>query len=135
MECRGTLPGGRGRVRERSRLAARQVRRRHRIRVIRALLTVDTLAWHGGDCGRAHDREPEWITQLALVRAMADVVQGMRGRGCRRPGGCRDACRNGAIRSPMPPSGGDRVGQAAWVQMLPSKLTSILPARQVRRAV
>jgi hypothetical protein len=33
------------------------------------------------------------------------------------------------------PSGGDRVGQAAWVQMSPSKLTPILPARQVRRAV
>jgi hypothetical protein len=43
--------------------------------VIRVLLTVETLAWHRGDCGPTHDREPEWITQLALVRAMADVVQ------------------------------------------------------------
>src|SRR6266487_2456112 len=65
-----------------------------------------------GDCGPSHDREPEWITQLALVRAMADVVQ-ERGRGGRRPGGCRDTRRNGATRSPTPPSGGDRVGQAA----------------------
>jgi len=52
-----------------------QVRGRHRIRVIRAPLTVETLAWHRGDCGPSHDREPEWITQLALLRAMADVVQ------------------------------------------------------------
>jgi ketosteroid isomerase-like protein len=43
--------------------------------VIRVLLTAETLAWHRGDCGPSHDREPEWITQLALVRAMADVVQ------------------------------------------------------------
>src|SRR5258708_39872232 len=124
MECRGTLPGGRGRVRERSRLAARQVRRRHRIRVIRALLTVDTLSWHRGDCGPSHDREPERITQLALVRAMADVVQGIRGRGCGRPGGCRDAWRYGAIRAPMQPSGGERVGQATGRQMSPWKLAS-----------
>jgi len=48
---------------------------------------------------------------------------------------CRDTRRNGATRSPTPPSGGDRVGQAAWVQMSPSKLTPILPARQVRRAM
>ena len=44
-----------------------------RIMVIRMLLTVETLAWHRGDCGPSHDREPDWITQLALVRAMADV--------------------------------------------------------------
>ena len=43
--------------------------------MIRAPLTVETLAWHRGDCGPSCDREPQWITQLALVRAMADVVQ------------------------------------------------------------
>jgi len=25
-------------------------------------LTVDTLAWHRGDCESSHQREPEWIT-------------------------------------------------------------------------
>ena len=49
---------------------ARGLRRRHRIMVIRVLLTVETLAWHRGDCGPSHDREPEWITRLALVRAV-----------------------------------------------------------------
>ncbi len=43
--------------------------------MIRAPLTVETLAWHRGDSGPSHDHEPESITQLALVRAMADVVQ------------------------------------------------------------
>jgi hypothetical protein len=71
----GHVPGGRASVRDASRFAARQVRGRHRIRVIRVLLTVEMLAWHRGDCGPSHDREPEWITQLALVRAMADVMQ------------------------------------------------------------
>ena len=52
-----------------------QVRGRHQILVIRVSLTVETLAWHRGDCGPSHDRGPEWITQLALVRAIADVVQ------------------------------------------------------------
>lgn len=30
--------------------------------MIHALLTVDRLAWHRGDRGPSHDREPEWIT-------------------------------------------------------------------------
>ena len=49
---------------------ARGLRRRHRIMVIRVLLTVETLAWHRRGCGPSHDREPEWITRLALVRAV-----------------------------------------------------------------
>ena len=49
---------------------ARGLRRRHLIMVIRVLLTVETLAWHRGDSGPSHDREPEWITRLALVRAV-----------------------------------------------------------------
>jgi hypothetical protein len=102
--------------------------------VIRAPLTVETLAWHRGDCGPSHDREPEWITQLALVRAMADVAQ-ERVEEEAADLVVAETRRNGATRSPTPPSGGDRVGQAAWVQMSPSKLTPILPARQVRRAV
>jgi hypothetical protein len=86
-----------------------QVRGRHRIRVIRAPLTVETLAWHRGDCGPSHDREPEWITQLALVRAMADVVQE------RVDEAAADlvVAETHVETAPPDPSGGDRVGQAA----------------------
>jgi hypothetical protein len=62
-------------------------------------------------------------------------VQGRVDEGVADLGGCRDIRRNGATRSPTPLSGGDHIGQAAWVQMSPSRLTPILPARQVRRAV
>jgi hypothetical protein len=62
-------------LRDGSRLAAMQVRGRHRIPVIHALLTVGTLACSRGDVGLPAIVRRSGSPQLALVRATADVVQ------------------------------------------------------------